>query len=267
MQRNIIFIAILSLVFGIAAFLEIPYQFYLWELFIDVRILFLIAYLIFLSARKEINLFPQTLPQFSFYWKQNVAFFFSLVPIYAIITVVGLLFGKVSIAKMDNAMTLILATAFDIPAAFVFSLTSVFIEEYFFRGFILTSFLLKYSNVRASVFSSLLWVIFCLSEIIPTDKIHWLSLLSNTLYFFSMGIICSALFSRYKTIWPGYSLRIAVISLTPIILSSQLVEADAFFRSDSSLFMADGFLTSAAFLLTAGYFLKKTTIVNSSVEE
>jgi hypothetical protein len=171
-----------------------------------------------------------------------------------------MLFGTTSINKLDNAVTLILATLFDIPAIYVFSATTILIEEILFRGVLVSSFQLSFSPGWGTFISSALWTLWSINEILAVEPITVLILISLLLFFLSLGFLLSALVKKYQSIWPGYSFRIGVMTLTPITLTSQLVESDSFFSSTSSIFIAEGLLISILTTCVSILLLKKKDI-------
>lgn len=247
---------VVSLIFGMLSYFRIPYQFYLWEIFFEGKILISVMIIFFFYKKKWIRFGRDQFSMLSFNLRKNIALFFLPLLLYSFSIAIGLTTKDVSLNKPENAATLILATLFDIPAIYVFSVTTVFIEELIFRGMILQSFRNSHSIIRAMLFSSLLWTIFVLNEIVGIDDANLLSIVVVTFFFFSIGFFASALFLRNRSIIPGYSLRIGLITLTPIALSSRIVEADAFFQTSSLFFYSEGIITSVL-LIGISYVLVK----------
>ncbi len=246
--RIISYLILISLIFGLLSFLKIQYQFYVWEILIDLKIVAVFG-LFYLSYRKKELIFvPSQLSFFSFDWKQNILLFFVPLCIYAVTIGIGIASSEVKINKMDNAATLVLATIFDIPAIYVFSITSIFIEELIFRGILLKSFERSFGVFRSIFLTSTIWAIFMLTDIVGTETID-LSLSGIfALFFLSLGILLSIVSLWKGNVWLGYSLRIGLITITPIVLISRINESDSFFTTDSMFYTAEGLIVT----LTSG---------------
>ncbi len=266
-RLTVIVIICISVLAGVLSHFKIPYQFYIWELFIDSRIIALLFLLLFLYKKKSIritNIKPLLL---NWSWTKNIYFFFFPLVLYAVSIIAGILFKEVSLNKLDNVPTLILATVFDIPALFVFSATSILLDEIIFRGIILTTFQKLRSRWQAIILTNLLWVVFCISEIVGLEEISVLKFITVALFFLSIGIFCTVLVNKYTSIWFGYSLRVGFITLSPIIITSLLSESDVFFITESFFFNAEGLIISVL-TLTAGFILLwKNRIDPKTIEE
>jgi membrane protease YdiL (CAAX protease family) len=156
---------------------------------------------------------------------------------------------------MENAVTLVLATLFDIPAIYVFSVTSILIEEILFRGILLRSYAQTSGNYRSVLIVSILWTLFMISDIIGGELFDATESAVLTLYFLSVGVLVTSLSLWRGNVWFGYSLRIGLITLTPIILTSRINESDSFFNSGSLLFIAEGVVVSMVLILLAAIVL------------
>lgn len=239
---------------GILSYFKIPYQFYIWELFIDSKIIAITLLLFFLYRIKSLEVTKVKLLLTNWYWKKNIVFFFLPVFIFTVMVVPGLLLSKVIVTRLDNSTTLILATLFDIPAIFFFSATSVLIEEIFFRGILLSTMKQFQSQHLAIIVISFMWAIYSFSEFIGFEDITVLKFMSVVVFFFSIGVFCSVLVSKYQSIWIGYSFRVGLITLSPIIVPSLLSESDVFFSTESIFFNAEGTIVSVL-LMAIGYIL------------
>jgi membrane protease YdiL (CAAX protease family) len=270
-RLTFVIVICISILSEILSYFQIPYQFYVWELFIDSKIIALMLLLIFLYRKKAIQLASVKLLLMSWSWKKNIIYFFLPIFIYVIVIAAGLLFNAVLPNKLDNSTTLILATLFDIPAIFVFSATSILIEEIFFRGFLLSTMQQFRPQWQAIILISFAWVVYNFSEIIGIEDVNLLQSIIVVLFYFSIGLFCSILVSKYKSIWLGYSLRVGLITLTPIIVTSLLSESDAFFSTESVLFIAEGAIVSVL-IMVIGYILFRSVsgdkkIIKEKVEK
>ena len=257
----------ISVLSAILSYFQIPYQLYIWEIFIDAKVIALALFVFFLYKRKTLQFPKIKVLLLTWSWKRNIFYFFFPLFLYLIAIIAGLLVKEVSLNKLDNAITLVLATLFDIPAIFVFSSTSILIEEIFFRGIILSTIQGQYSQLKSIVVANILWIVYSVSEIIGIKELNLLKFISVAIYFLSMGIMCSVLKNKYQSIWFGYSLRVGVITLTPIIISSLISESDSFFVSNSLLFVAEGIAVSCLFLLCSVQLFKSSQMVLETPQE
>ena len=261
---TVISISILS---GVLSYFQIPYQFYIWELFIDMKIAALTLLLLFLYKKNAIQISNIKTLLLNWSWKKNILYFFFPLLLFVFVIATGVLLKEITFNKLDNAPTLILATLFDIPAIFVFSVTSLLVEEIFFRGFVLTTIQQLRSQWQGIILTSLLWTVYCFSEIIGLQGITIFKFITALLFFFSIGILCSIIVDKYKSVWFGYSLRIGLITLSPILLTSLLSESDSFFTTESLLFDAEGVIFSILILAVSFILLKTINIIPKLIEE
>jgi membrane protease YdiL (CAAX protease family) len=265
LYRFILYIFISSFFFGVLSYFKLQFQFYLWEFFVDLKIVTLVAVVALFYKRKEIVFGSNELLLIHFDWKQNTTIFFAPVLVYILTIVLGLFSNQMTINKLDNAVTLVLATMFDIPALYVFSATTVLIEEILFRGVLLSSFQRSNSIILTALFSSIVWSLFIGSEIFSVEELNLLKVSMLLLFFFSLGLFLSMLFNRFHSIWPGYSFRIGIITLTPITLTSQLVESDSFFSSSSVIFISEGIMVSMLLIgASIPFLMKKRALTENS---
>ncbi|HAP37008.1 MAG TPA: hypothetical protein DCQ28_14170 [Bacteroidetes bacterium] len=265
-RLTFVIIICISILSGILSYFQIPYQFYVWELFIDSKILALMLLLIFLNRKKAIQIASVKLLLLNWSWKKSIIYFSLPILLYVIVIAAGLLFNGVLLNKLDNSTTLILATLFDIPAIFVFSATSILIEEIFFRGFLHSTMQQFRPQWQAIILISFVWVVYNFSEIIGIEEVNLLKGIIVVSFYFSIGVFCSVLVSKHNSIWFGYSLRVGLITLAPVIVTSLLSESDAFFSSESFLFFTEGAIVSVL-LLAIGYILFRSNIVGSTIVE
>ena len=260
LHRSCIALLILSVVFAILSTFDIRYQFYFWELFIDIKIVVVIGVLFGAWKKRWLVFSPEQFILLRFDWKTNVTIFFLPLLVYSLPIACGLTTKVLTINAIDNDATLALATLFDVPAIYMFSATSALIEEIVFRGVLLRSFRNKFSVQYALFLTNGLWTIFCISEVVGITKVTALSAFVTGLFFFSLGLFCSVLTIKNNSVWPGYSLRIGIITLTPILLTSFLAESDSFFTTNSIVLVAEGILVSTAFLAASFVLLRQINV-------
>lgn len=246
--KAIVGIGIISLIFSLISIYEITYQFYVWELYLDSRVVAVVMLLLYVWKKQYLNVSPIIRLLQHFYWKGHAYYFLLILVIYAFPIIIGLVVNDVTYKKLDNTETVILALLFDIPAVFVFSTTSILLEEIIFRGILLSSLRVYYSDILSILFSNILWMVFVLSEIIGMKDLTADSFLLLLLYYFSLGIICSVILIRERTIWIVYTFRIGILILTPLFLTSFLIESDPLWNTESIFFGAEGFITSIIFI-------------------
>lgn len=246
-----LFTVVLSLVFAVISYFHIQYQTYFWEFFIDAKILFLILLLVVLRKRSALQLSLLKLNVTKWNTGLNVLWFCFPIIVSAFVILTGMLVGEIKFNYLENASTLILATIFDIPAIFIFSATTILVEEIFFRGILINSVPETSSKFKTGIFVSLLFCLFKLSDAMNSDSTSLVAAGVVLIYFFSSGIITAALVSKYQTLWYGYSFRIGLVTIMPMMLSSMHIESDSFFKAKSFLFFGEG-IVSSVFIATIG---------------
>jgi membrane protease YdiL (CAAX protease family) len=252
--------------FTLLSAFSIPFQFYLWEFYFDGKTLAVAGLIFTLWKRGRISFTADQFVFIRFDWRKNVWIFFAPVLFYALPIAAGYFFKEVSIVPLDNAATLILGTLFDIPAIFAFSVTSVLLEEVLFRGITFHSFRRHYTLRNALIFSNALWTAYCIPEIITIPDLTLLLGGVAGLFFFSLGLFCSVVSLRSTSLWVGYSFRIGLVSLTPILLTSIVAESDSFFTASSPVFIAEGILVSVAMLTASMFILQKEPVSAKNAE-
>lgn len=257
--RTLISISVaVSAIASILSALGWPYQFFVWEFFFDGRLVAILA-LSFIAWKRGFITLPSPMPSLrSFRWHENVWAFLAPLAFYALTIGAGMAASAVKVDPLDNAATLVLATLFDIPAIYVFSITSVLVEEFLFRGVVLDAFTKRSSPFLAVVLSSVLWTLFMVPEVIGLNDLALPSISVVLLFIFITGLFCSVIALRWSTIWIGYSFRVGIIALTPIIISSLTTEADAFFITSSPWFAAEGGVMIILMILSAFFLFRRT---------
>ncbi|MFZ4618913.1 MAG: type II CAAX prenyl endopeptidase Rce1 family protein [Bacteroidota bacterium] len=255
------------MIFGALSFLKIQYQFYIWEILIDLKVVAMVVLLYAWYRKNEIVFSRSQLSFFSLDWKKNVLLFSVPLIIYAITIGIGIAVSEVKINKLDNAATLILATIFDIPAIYVFSATSILIEELVFRGILLRSFGRQHGLFQASMITAALWLIFMVTDVFGTETFTIELSLVLALYFLASGFLLSSLSLWKGNVWLGYSLRIGLITLTPIILTSRINESDSSFTTESLYFIAEGISVTVIVIIMAVFFYSRAVKLTKVAEK
>ncbi|MBI2427434.1 MAG: CPBP family intramembrane metalloprotease [Ignavibacteriales bacterium] len=191
-------------------------------------------------------------------WKGNLIWFLFPAVVYGLIILTGDTTNQGEIDDLDNWITLILATLFDLPVVFFFSTTSVFIEEAFFRGIIFNSLNSTKEFLHSALYTSMLYSIFSMADAFSFDFSSILIFISLLLYFASVGFLASILVLKYNSLWTAYSFRIGLLTITPLILTSYLAESDSFFKTKNSFFYAEGLIFSIL-IFGIGFLLLKST--------
>jgi membrane protease YdiL (CAAX protease family) len=153
--------------------------------------------------------------------------------------------------ELDNAFTLILQTVFDIPSMFIFSATTVLLEEFTFRSVLLRSHNFNNSHIRSVFVNAFFWTCYTSPGIIGLGDSDVQFILSFLTFNFAIGLLASVLAIKYQTIWYGYSLRIGIMAAFPLLVLSKVQDSEAFFVTDSYIFSSEGYFYSSLFLITA----------------
>lgn len=256
-------IVLTTLFFSTLSFASIQYQFYVWEIFIDGKIITVLVFMLYLLKMSKFQFSVRAAKLDRMYWKSSILWFLFPLGSYTVVIIFGMLTREGLSNNLENIATLILATVFDLPAVFVFSLTFIFIEEVFFRGILLSSFLSTQKKFSSVVLQSLLFSCFSMSDVFTNDFSSPLIYASLMVYFFAVGVLSSTLVMKYSSIWVSYFLRIGLLTISPLILTSYLIEADSFFQTKNSLFYAEGFLFSVIALII-GFFLLRSVEISTA---
>jgi membrane protease YdiL (CAAX protease family) len=256
-SRISIVIIVVSLFFTLLDYFDLPYQFYIWEFFIDLKPLTLFASILFFIRQKRISFSIDDLKIFRWKWKNiGVSIVFPVVLLFIAIGM-GLLLGEVTSNKVDNKSTLILGAVFDLPAIFVFSTVTVLVEEIVFR-FLVYSFIKNQSSFIVSILlTNILWGIYNISVIVDFNSFEIGKALILFFYFLSLGMACSVFFLWQNSIWMSYSFRIGMTILGPFLLNSLLVETDPFYVTGSFFFFANGLVMTVLLFIFALFGAKR----------
>ncbi len=243
-SRFLFFLFLISLLSAKVALLGVSAQFYLWEFSVDVKILVFVL-LLFLFIRKyhwDFGLNRYGILKWDV--ATNILAFLSPLVILAATIITGYLLKKTTFEGADDSVTLILATLFDIPAAYFFSIAVILVEELIFRGFIL-DFVSRENGIFKSVLiSSIIWTVANLDKIAQIPSLSLFAISSELLNLFSIGIACSVLYTQTRSIWPGYSFRIGLLVFSSAMLASDVNETSGVFYTETHALSNSGILLS-----------------------
>jgi membrane protease YdiL (CAAX protease family) len=242
-------IPVLAAAAGLCNNAGVKTHFYLWELLLDGKTIVLAGLFFAFLRPTEWKTEARSRGVFAWSLLKAVGSFMIPVLISGVVVGVGVLLKKVSFADPENGATLLLTMIFDIPAVFIFSVTTVFVEEYIFRGVVLTEFLQDGKRTTGLVVSSLLWAAYAIVEVLPLDEFSWAGAGLLILYYIAVGCAASGLYSMTRSLWVSYAFRIGVMTVTPSLLQGVTGATDAFFTTENYFFYGDGITTSLILLL------------------
>jgi len=257
---------LISIASAAVALLGLSTQFYLWEFLVDVKIL-LFVLLVLLFIRKfhwNVDLTKYGILR----WDagSNILVFLGPLVILTLTILVGYVVKKTTFEGEDDSITLLLATLFDIPATYFFSVAVVLVEEVIFRGFIFDFVSREYAIFKSLMISSIIWTVANFDKIAQIRSSSTLVISSELLNLFSIGVACSVIYCHTKSIWPGYSFRIGLAVFSSAMLASNVTETSSVFSTESHILSNSGILfsivtlTFASFLLIFSSRIKKTQI-------
>jgi len=243
---------------SVLSFFSFSFQFYVWEFYLDGRLLVLsgIAYAAWKKGWLSVTAELLTLQRFAIV--RNILLFLLPLLMYAIPVAAGYFLKELKIEAMDNAVTIVLATLFDLPAIYVFSATTILLEELLFRNILLRSFRSQFGEGRGVLIAVVIWTIYCIPEVLAVKELPVKGAMILVLYFSVTGFFCSALFLSFSSVWAGYSFRTGITALTPILITSVLTESDSFVTTSSVLYGAEGIIVSLLMLVTGIVIYRRT---------
>jgi membrane protease YdiL (CAAX protease family) len=240
----LLFLLLISVLSAIAALFGVSTQFYLWEFPVDVKIL-LFALLLFFFIRKyhwDFDLSKYGILRW--YGGQNVLAFISPLVFLALTVTAGYLLKKTTFEGADDSITLLLATLFDIPAVYFFSVVVVLVEELIFRGFIFGIVSREYGIFKSVLISSIIWAVANFDKIAQIRSSSLFDISSEFLNLISIGLACAAIYSRTDSIWPGYSFRIGLLVFSSAMIASDVNETTGVFYTETQALSNSGVLLS-----------------------
>ena len=257
LRTNYLFVVAITVVFTLLQYYQIPYQFYFWEILIDLKIVSLLFFLWFLWNKNKLLVQWESSGILQWQWKGNILWFLYPAVVLILVGFVAFILNQLKLEGLENAPTLVLQTIFDIPAIFVFSVTTIFVEEFFFRSILFRTQLQHRTVIYSSIINAFFWSLYYLPDIISIEDNAIHIYLSVALFIFSYGILLSILMWRNETLWYGYSFRIGISVILPFFISSNFVDSDTIFSTESVFFNAEGIVFSLIFLITAAVFFFK----------
>ncbi len=243
-SRFLFFLFLISLLSAKVALLGASTQFYLWEFPVDVKTL-LFVLLLFLFIRKfhwDFGLYKYGILRWDV--GQNILAFLSPLVILAPTIIAGYLLKKTTFEGADDSVTLLLATFFDIPAAYFFSAAVVLVEELIFRGFIFDFVSRENGIFKSALISSIIWTVANFDKIAQIRSSSIFVISSELVYLISIGLACSAIYCQTKSIWPGYSFRIGLLVFSSAMLASDINETSGVFYTETQALSNSGILLS-----------------------
>jgi membrane protease YdiL (CAAX protease family) len=224
-------------------------HFYVWEVLFDAKTLLLAALFFILLKPEDWKKSSRDRGVFTWSLLKAIGAFLISVIVSGATLGIGLVFKKIAFADPENAATLVLTMLFDIPAVFIFSVTTVFVEEYVFRGCLLSNFLDDGRPVTGLAVSSLLWALYAIVEVLPLDDFSWITIGALILYYVAVGIAASSLYRASRSLWVSYAFRIGVMTVTPFVLSGVTGVTNAFFSTENIFFYSDGIFASTLLIV------------------
>ncbi len=229
---------------GSSAFAQFGYrtQFYVWEFPIDLKSTFLgiLCYYFRKKIQEEFVFAKIGLDRWD--WGANLLAFFSPLVLLTLLIIAGYFFKTILYRGVENSAAFLLATLFDIPAIYFFSITTILLEEIIFRGFILNAISKKENIFIASLLASGLWALMSFSSVFQKADLSLTSILLGYMELISLGFACSALFFSTRSIWSSYSYRIGFMVFSAALLSEGRSETNSLFRANSATFSSSKIL-------------------------
>lgn len=255
-SRFLFFLFLISLLSAKVALLGVSIQYYLWEFLVDVKLL-LFGLLLFLFIRKYRWNF--TLNKYGILtWDvvPNILAFLSPLVILALTITAGYLLKETTFEGADDSVTLMLATLFDIPSAYSFSVAIILAEELIFRGFIFDCISRERQIFKSLLISSLIWTVANFDKIAQIRSSSLFAITSELMNLFTIGLACSSIYYHTKSIWPGYSFRIGLLVFSSALLASDINVASGMFYTEAQILSNSGLLVSIVSLAFASYLFK-----------
>jgi membrane protease YdiL (CAAX protease family) len=219
-------------------------QFYIWEFKIDLKPAVFGVLCYYFNRKFQIGFNFAKIGIRSWDWLTNLLSFFSPLALLAILIMAGISFKTIAYQGVENSATFLLATFFDIPATFFFSITTVLLEEIVFRGFVFDAISKKENFILASFLTSGLWALISFSDVFQMHNSSFGSILLGFLNLMSIGFVCSALLLFSKSIWSSFSFRIGLMIFSTALLCGNQDETNSLFVANLSSFSSNGILLS-----------------------
>ncbi len=231
-------------------------QFYIWEFEINLKPAVFGVLCYFFNRKFQIGFKLAKIGVRSWDWPTNLLAFFSPFGLFALLIVVGILFKATAYQGVENSATFLLATCFDIPATFFFSISTVLLEEIVFRGFVFSTISKRENLVLPALLTSGLWALMSFSNAFQIQNLSFGSILIGFLNLISIGFVCSALVLFSKSIWSSYSYRIGLMVFSTALLCGNQDETNSFFIANLASFSSSGILFSLLNFIFAAFLYK-----------
>ena len=267
-SKFLFYVLLISVASAAVAFLGVNTQFHLWEFLVDMKIL-LFLLLAFLFIRKYSWNFPPGIYGLR-RWdaRPNILAFLTPLALISVTVIAGYLLNKTTFEGADGFVTLLLATLFDAPAAYFFSVAVFLVEELIFRGFIFDIVSKKNGIFKSTLVTSLIWTVANLDKVVQIRYPSLFVISSELLNVISTGLACSAIYCHTRSIWPGYTLRIGLLLFSSAMLTSDINETSGAFYTETPALSNSGILLSFVMLaLTTCLFIfsKRTKLPSKNL--
>ncbi|MEK7819442.1 MAG: CPBP family glutamic-type intramembrane protease [Bacteroidota bacterium] len=246
--KNLIIVLIACIVqFGLRL-LDLNSKIIVWEIEFDL-VLFILVYLYLKYIFIEINFKKSIQDNVSLKnIKQLLFYFFIPFILIAIVLLIGLSFNEIKLTEDKNIATNILALVLDFPAVLVFSIFTIFIEEYFFR-------LLFFNNLVINSFKRILLssLFFGLYFTLANTNLEFniYQIVISFLFAFSIGLSSIIVFRSTGNLLSSYLFRIGILTSFPILLNSFDDKSFSLFETSSNIFLYNGLVSSLFLMLFA----------------
>lgn len=240
----LIVIIITSVIFVLLESFGFQFQVDFLEFLIDPKYILLLILILFLSKKDQFSISTIISDIKRTQWKTSLLWLTMPLLLLSALLFVGKIGSQIDFHRFDNWPTKILQILFDYPAILFFSISTVFIDELFFRSFLYKLCREHVGIGKAIVLSSIFWSIYNLSGFIFTDQ----NTIGNTIvymfFYFSTGILLAVLAEKYGHILYGYIFRVGLLSFSAVLLSNANDDQSTFFVSNSLIFNSQGVIYS-----------------------
>lgn len=251
-----IVIVLISIFLIIIESLGFQFQVFVWEFLIDPKCIFLLLLLVFQIGKNRyyFSSFIDDIRHFQ--WKTS--FVWLIMPLFFLGTIIiwGRIVSQIEYHNVENWPTKLLQILFDFPAFVFFSLSTIFIEEMFFRSLLLKMFMANVGMGKSVLLSSLYWLFFNLSGLLLLTPITILNSLVYILFYLSTGIFLGIVAMKYGQMLYGYLFRVGFLLLSAILLSNANEDQNTFFIAKSVIFSSQGIVFSI-FSITFAFIANK----------
>jgi hypothetical protein len=243
--RNVLIaIIIASVIFVLLESFGFEFQVYFLEFLIDPKHILLLILILSLSKKDQYYISTIISDIKRTQWKTSLLWLIMPLLLLSVLLFVGKIGSQIDYHNFENWPTKILQILFDYPAILFFSISTVFIDELFFRSFFYKVCREHIGIGKAIVLSSIFWSIYNLSEFIFTDPNTIENTIVYILFYFSTGILLAVLAEKHGHIFYGYIFRVGLLSFSVVLLSNAYDDQSTFFVSNSLIFSSQGIIYS-----------------------